>query len=200
MTSWKVYYTSKSNKLICNNESANMFKQAAMPNRNINETIGRLSADRGESILIYFSKISNSIQILHSITDLGNNNIHPLPKVIALNGTGETQATPVQIDLDSISNDISTRAPTTEKLLSIQTKEELITVEAPDTGFESFKHLPFILLPPFLWEPILSSTSKKPEELFLIMKNSIIEFDTINSRSDDKDEVAEACYHILHFF
>ena len=199
MTNWKTYYTSKSNKFICNNESAELFKQTAMPNRNTNETIGRLSADRGDSILIYFSKISNSIQILHSIIDLGNNNLHPLPKVIALNGTGENQASPVQIDLESLSTDISIRAPTVERLLAIQTKEDLITIEAPDTGFDSFKHLPFILLPPILWEATLSSTSKKPEDLFLVLKNSIIEYDSINSRSDDKDEVAESCYHILHF-
>ena len=124
MTSWKAYFSSKSEKLTCTNESADMFRQASIPNRNRNETIGRLSADRGDSILIYFSKISNSIQILHSITDLGNTNLHPLPKLIALNGIGNAHATPVQIDLESLTTDISIRAPTAERLITTQIKEE----------------------------------------------------------------------------
>ena len=200
MSNWKDYFVTKSNTLTCTNESAEMFKQAAMPTRSLNETIGRITADRGNSILIYFSKISNSIQILHSITNLGNNNLNPLQKVIALNGTNDNQATPIQIDIDSLSKDVSIRAPTAESLFEIQNKDDLMTIEAPDQGSDSFKHLPFILLPPFLWEPVLSSESRRPEDLFLKTKKTIQDFETKHSRTENMDEITESCHHVLHFF
>jgi hypothetical protein len=149
--------------------------------------------------LIYFSNISKSIQLLHSISDLGNNNINPESKLVALDGFSSNVAGPVQIDLDSLFNDVSVSAPKFEKLNSIKDEDELVTLEAPRTNPDKFKHLPFVLLPPILWDLFITSANKSLSALFLLLIPRLKEIEDSNKDKDEFDEVAENCIHIAQF-
>ena len=198
-TNWKNYFTNKSSTITCSNHSAELFKEVSTPNLDKNGVLSRLSRDNGDSILIYFSKISNSIQFLHSITDLGNNNINPEPKLVALDGFRSNVAVPVQLDLDSLFNDVSVHAPKFDRLKTIKEAEELLTLEAPRTNPAQFKHLPFVLLPPILWDLFISSEDKSASSLLLNLITTLKEIEENNIDNDTTDEVADHCIHIAHF-
>lgn len=117
---WKDYFINRSNAITCSNYSAGLYKEVSVPNADKNNVLSRLSSDKGDSILIYFSKISKSIQLLHSITDLGNNNIDPEPKLVALDGFKSSSAVPILINLDSLFHNIFVHAPNYDKLKSIK--------------------------------------------------------------------------------
>ena len=198
-TSWKNYFTTKGNNITCSNYSAELFEDASTPSIDKNSVLSRLSRDNGDSILIYFSKISKSIQLLHSITDLGNNNIDPDPKLVALDGFTSDSAVPVRIDLDSLFIDISVHAPKYDKLKAIKDAEELITLEAPRTNPSQFKHLPFVLLPPILWETFVSSKDRSAPELLLLLISKLKEIEDKNKDNDETNEVSNHCLHIATF-
>ena len=196
---WKDYFITKSNTINCTNYSAELFKEVSSPNNDKNGILSRLSSDKGDSILIYFSKISKSIQLLHSITDLGNNNIDPQPKLVALDGFKNNSAVPVQIDLDSLFTDISVHAPKFERLQAIKDADELITIEAPRTNPTKFKHLPFVLLPPFLWELFITNEDKSSSSLLLNLIPKLKEIEELYKDNEDSNQVADHCTHIAHF-
>ena len=196
---WMNYFKTKSNNIACSNYSAELFRDVSTPNLDKNGVLSRLSRDKGDSILIYFSNISKSIQLLHSISDLGNNNINPEPKLVALDGFSSDTAVPVQIDLDSLFNDVSVHVPKFEKLKTIKDAEELITLEAPRSNPDQFKHLPFVLLPPILWNLFTSSENKSASSLFLLLLPRLKEIEDNNKDNEESDEVAKHCIHIAHF-
>ena len=199
LNNWKDYFINKSNKITCSNYSAELFKEVSIPSPDRNGILSRLSSDKGNSILIYFSKISKSIQLLHSVSDLGNNNIDPESKLVALDGFKNDSAVPVQIDLDSLFVDISVHAPKFESLKSIKDADELITIEPPRTNPTQFKHLPFILLPPILWELFISNEDKSASALFMNLIPKLKEIEESNKDNEDTDEVADHCTHIAYF-
>ena len=196
---WKDYFITKSNSITCSNYSAELFKEVSSPNLDRNGILSRLSSNKGDSILIYFSKISKSIQLLHSITDLGNNNIDPESKLVALDGFKNDSAVPVQIDLDSLFVDISVHAPKFERLQAVKDSDELITIEPPRTNPTQFKHLPFVLLPPILWELFISNEDKSAPSLFMNLIPKLKEIEETNKDNENSDEVADHCTHIAYF-
>ena len=196
---WKDYFINKGTSITCSNYSAELFEDVSCPNLDKNSILSRLSSDKGDSILIYFSKISKSIHLLHSITDLGNNNIDPESKLVALDGFKNDTSVPVQIDLDSLFIDISVHAPKIERLITITERDELITIEPPRTNPTKFKHLPFVLLPPILWEVFISSEDKSAASLFMNLIPKLKEIEESNKNNEECNEVANHCAHIAIF-
>jgi hypothetical protein len=198
-TTWKDYFIGKGNKITNSNDSAELFKEVSIPSTDRNGILSRLSSDNGNSILIYFSKISKSIELLHSITDLGSNNIVPESKLVALIGLKTNKATPVQIDLDSLFDDVSVHTPRYDRFKTVTDADQLLTLEPPRTNPDQFKHLPFVLLPPILWEMFILSEDRSVAALFLKLIPKLKEIEENNKDNDETNEIASSCVHIAQF-
>ena len=94
--------------------------------------IKNITGDHGDSILLYYSSVSKSIQFLHNITDIGSKNWSRDPILVALNGLQREKAVPVIIKIDSIFEEINIKAPTFTRLSSIDDKDLLETTVTPE--------------------------------------------------------------------
>ena len=84
--SWKAYFIT----LAIENDKANTacsnYMKVSEIGKDKIETINRMTNDKGDSLLLYFSNISKTIRVIHSPSSLGNNNLNPETLVVALDG------------------------------------------------------------------------------------------------------------------
>ena len=88
--SWKEFFVElgKSSTLI--NEIALLLMSISSPivddNNEVQliETVSRLSCDKGDSILLAYSKSSESTVLYHNVCDLGNTNLIPDTKLVTM--------------------------------------------------------------------------------------------------------------------
>ena len=110
---WKDYFTTFSNMNIMANRHLGLFLDVSTPSRDCNLKIDQLSKDQGNSIMLYYASITNSIHFLRSLLNLGSTTWDPTPiLVVALSGFSSDKAYTILFDIDSLFNDISTNAPT----------------------------------------------------------------------------------------
>ncbi len=166
---------------------------------NTDQIISKLTSDNGDSVMIYFSKISKSFQILHNVTNLGNSNSYPESLVVALNGTNTKKASPVFIEVESLVSELEFNAPTNTKILSTGDDEAFENLEAPTSNAVKVKCHPFILLPPCLWEVVVSSKDRSPSNLFFEVKEEILNLKDDWKDFDDLKDLYKECYSILRF-
>jgi hypothetical protein len=199
-TSWLSYFD-EVNKLNINvNEHVESFFKAALPSPNRFETIHQLTKDKGNSIILYFCSSTKSIRFLHNISNIGSTTWNPDHILVALDSSSTNKASPVFIDIESIYNDISIEAPTFTRLSTISDTASLITAEAPQNNPQKFKHLPFILLPPFLWSHLLALRNKSPQNVFLETLSCIEKFIEDNKENNELQRVTKkACNNIITF-
>ena len=183
-TSWLEYYTAFSKNNIKTNANSEAFMDISLPKVHEADILKDISNDNGDSILLFFSKDLNEFHTLHSIEDLGSTNLNRKPLLVALDGFG-SNALPVIISTNSISKDISKHAPTFTRLSTISDEDNLSTLEAPTQNPQRFKHLQFILLPPFLWKDIIELDEKSPSKLFQKVSKSIEDF--VEHHKEDED-------------
>ena len=130
------------------NKHTELILDISSPSEDRFSKIKSLTGDQGDSILLYYSSVSKSIQFIHNITDIGSKNWSRDPILVALNGLNREKAIPVIIEIDSIFETITIDTPTFTRLSSIDDKDLFDTTEAPDSNAQRFIHLPFLLLPP----------------------------------------------------
>ena len=120
--SWKAYFTT----LAIENDKANTacsnYMKVSEIGKDKIETINRMTNDKGDSLLLYFSNISKTIRVIHSPSSLGNNNLHPETLVVALDGFDDS-AIPVIFDPETLLD-----APTLTRLLAVDTADDLTLV------------------------------------------------------------------------
>ena len=148
-SSWKEYLKNFSSSNKAFNEHIENYLKISIPSADRVSKIQNLSSDKGDSIIMYYSPVSKSMQFLHSVADIGSTNWHKDPILVALDGFKVAKANPVIFDMDSLFEEISCDAPLLNRLTSIATTEELDQTVPPTTNPETFNHLPFILLTPF---------------------------------------------------
>ena len=133
---------------------------------------------------MYYSTVSSSIKFLHNVSDIGSTNWSKQPVLVVLNGFNNPRAIPVIIKIDSLFDALETDTPTITRLSSITTQKLLNSTEAPDTHPQKFRHLPFILLPPFLWKTACDLKDRSPGSVFLALSKCIDK--CIEANEDDE--------------
>lgn len=94
-------------------------------NLSITECLQNLTQEK-DPVLIYPSKVSNKVNAIHNVLDLGSNRIHKQPNPFAVMGFG-TFATPVTFNPNELLSEcVSPRVPSTlETLLSLDNIQKL---------------------------------------------------------------------------
>ena len=92
------------------------FLEVSKPVENEEAFLSKLTSNNGDSILIYFSKISKSIHVLYNVCNIGNSNSHPSPLLVALSGLRSRQAFPLLVDRTISLLLLSTKTYTTRLL------------------------------------------------------------------------------------
>ena len=148
--------------------------------------INSLTSDKGDSILMYYSTVSSSIEFIHSISGIGSTNWSRQPVLVALNGFTSTRVILVIIKIESLFDVIKTDAPTLIQLLSIADQELFNLTVAPDLHSQQIHHLPFILLLQFLWKTasLCELKDRSPGSVFIAFSKCIDEF--IEANEDDE--------------
>ena len=196
--SWKAYFIT----LAIENDKANTacsnYMKVSEIGKDKIETINRMTNDKGDSLLLYFSNISKTIRVIHSPSSLGNNNLNPETLVVALDGFDDS-AIPVIFDPETLFQETSLDAPTLTRLLAVDTADDLTLVEAPTNNATKFESLPFVIIPPFLWETLISETDKSPENIFLATKRRMSTFEEDNKDDDKLKDATKECRFLLLF-
>ena len=79
-------------------------------------------------------------------------------------------------------------------------KEDFVGLSPPSTQATKFKAYPFIVIPPFLWSCVMSSTEKSPEALFIRMNKCIKDFVDENKEVDELKSISKTtCGNIYKF-
>jgi hypothetical protein len=191
--SWADYFICFNSENEQVTEHTNIILDASSPSDDQISKISSITSNKGDSIMMYYSSVSKSIQFLHNITNIGSTNWIRHPIIVALDGLNRSNAIPVMIEIE-----IDT--PHFTRLSSISEKDLLNSTEAPDTHPQQFHHLPFILLPPFLWETACNVMDKSADTIFLSFSKCIKEF--IEKHKDDdklKGITKRTCSNIYTF-
>ena len=199
ITSWSSYYTAFSNENVAANANSESFMEISLPKANTLDIVKEISNDNGDSILLFFSKDLEKFHLLHSISDLGSTNLRREPLLVALDGFG-SNAIPIIININSISKDISKHAPTFTRLSTITEVDNLSLLEAPSQNPQRFKHLQFILLPPFLWQATIELEDKSPSNLFQTILKSIDVFIEENKEDNELNIINKKTFNNLLTF
>ena len=199
LTSWLDYYTIFSKDNVKANANSEDFMDISLPKANPADIINDISNDKGDSVLLFFSKDLNEFHTLHSISNLGSTNLRREPLLVALDGFGP-KAFPVIISINSISKDISKHAPTFTRLSTVTEGNRLSTLEAPSQNPQRFKHLQFVLLPPFLWKEVIELKEKTPSNLFQTVSKSIENFIETNKDDEDLNKINKKTFNNLLTF
>ena len=82
------------------------------------------------------------------------------------------------------------------KLFSIK---DIDDTPIPTTGAKNFKHTPFILLPPFIGNIILSEDIGHPDQLLLTCNYLIEQFDIEHNEDPKYDKAIDHCQNIVTY-
>jgi hypothetical protein len=170
---WSDYFSSFNEENLEINQHIDSLLEISTPSDERNLKIQKLTSDRGDSILMYYSSVSRSIQFIHSVMDIGSTNWSRDPLLVALNGLTRPLAIPVIIEIESLFETETIDTPTFTRLSTISDRESFLALTAPDNHPHQFNHLPFILLPPFLWNIAGKLTDKSPASVFLAFSDAI---------------------------
>jgi hypothetical protein len=122
------------------------------------------------------------------------------PSLVALDGFQNKTASPLLIYLSSILEEIEIDTPITNRLTVITNKEDLSTTEVPENNPQKFKTLPFIMVPPFLWNLMANIQDKLPKNVFIESLKIIDSFIDDNKEDDKLKPISKnSCTRLLTF-
>ena len=84
--------------------------------RDLTEMASQLLCDRGDSILLFYSKKTRAMAITCSISNLGNSKLHPETNLVTLNGFSSKDTSPMSFDLDRLFQKFKNQIPTIEDI------------------------------------------------------------------------------------
>ena len=197
---WEDYLSKFNEDNLEINAHTQLLLDISTPSEDHISKIQNLVSNRGDSILMYYSSVSKSIQFLHNVTDIGSKNWSRDPILVALNGLTRSTAIPVIIEIDSLFEATTINAPNFTRLSTISDRDSFNALEAPENHPQQFNHLPFVLLPPFLWQTACKTTEKSPDSIFLSFSNCIDSFIELHKNNDELNNVTKrTCTSIYTF-
>ena len=197
--SWLHYYSSlHSNKL--SNRHLKALAEATLVSDTSNETsfIDALIQDT-DIVFLFVAPVTRQIKLLHSPHRLGGTRLCPISTLVALDGF-DRNTQPLIIDQPSLTTSFSIRTPAQATLRTLLSADSIAASSAPTSGRASFKHAPFLLLPPFLSTALITHETRSPTEIFLLCLNLIQQFDIDHDSDTTYTETAkDHCKHVLSF-
>ncbi len=134
--------------------------------------------------VILAANANRNVMILHSPKNFGGTRIQPENKVIGMISLG-TQATWINLSLNSALAYCNIVVPTINKLAACTTAKEVEDIPAPEeNGLVGFEGLAIFIPAPALRNAILASNTRNPFELIPLMTRTARAFD--NAHENDK--------------
>ena len=145
-------------------------------------------------IILLITPITRQIKLLHSPTIIGGTSLRADKTLVELDGFDRV-AQPVILDSTSLTTTISVKTPAATSLRQLTSTESLKSLTAPSNSQNTLKHMPFLILPPFI-----AQDQRIPANIFLLCLELIKQFD-INHEEDDTytTTASEAYKNILAF-
>ena len=175
--------------------------QATSVNDSTSDTsiIQNLTEDQ-DIIILFIAPVTQQVKLLHSPAKISRTRLHPESTLITLDGF-EQQANPIIFDKTSLTTTMSFCTPTPSIIRSLTSPDDLSSSSsAPSNGRTTFKHTPFIILPPFLANALINQDLRTPTDIFLLSSQQITQFDEDHDDDSSYNESAkEHCLHILSF-
>ena len=120
---WSDYYIKFAEENYLFNAHCEDVIDIAKPQGNNDDTILKLSRDQGNSILMFLSNASNSMQFIHSISNLGRSTFTKEDKLVAIDGFDEPSASfPLIIQTKSLVASQVVQVPSLDSLTAITDK------------------------------------------------------------------------------
>ena len=197
-TSWKEYF-----KTLDTNDTSNknidIFNNAtSITDDSTEDTMIKSLTEDIDVTILTVAPVTGKIKVLHSPKNLGGTRIKPGNKIVALDGFDVT-STPVILDTTCVTSKVELRTPAISRMRNYDTIENIQSSSSPTTGPINFKHMSFIILPPFISEHILELDTRDPAELLLICKNLITVQDQSNDNNPEPKKTIENCRNLITF-
>ena len=152
-----------------------------------------------EPNLIYLSiaPITEEIQIVHHLTEIGGNISVPKKMIVGLAGFGAS-ARSVRFDNDVFDDYEKVNIPTITNILKCTTSQSVRDLQSPKN--QNIAYLRSIIaIPPFLSLAAITSTSLKPEDLSVEFITAIKAYDTLHKDDKKFPKASLNCKRILQF-
>ena len=196
--SWKNYFqslpqTEEINKNIEALATATLLTDNSTPDA----TISSLTEDP-DSVIMIITPITSKIKLLHSISNLGGTRLRPRDKIVALDGF-DYSAVPVLLHTDDLSLELTIQTPSYNRMKEMSSEDDIMNPTTRN-GRTVFRHSSFVILPPFLFNPLISMDTREPVDMLIHCNRLITEFDS--AIKDDPNYVTTAddqCKHVISF-
>ena len=196
--SWKNYFqtlpqTNDLNKNILELSQATLLNDDCTPE----SMITSLTEDV-DSVIMIIAPITLKVKLLHSTSNLGGTRLRPTNKIVALDGF-DCSAIPVIIHTADLTQELSIQTPSYTRMKEMSTTEEVMNPSTRN-GRTNFRHSPFVILPPFLFNPLVQMDSRDPAELLIACNKLISTFDsTIKEDPSYTQSADDNCKHVISF-
>jgi hypothetical protein len=198
--SWSKYFNSINELNNHINEAMNKLLDVSIPSDDQISKLDQISKDKGDSMILFYCSATKSMKLIHSIVDIGRTTWFRDPLLVALDGFKNKTATPLLIDQSSILEVIEIDTPITNRLTVITNKDDLPTTKVPENNPQKFKTLPFIMVPPFLWDLMANIKDKSPKNVFIKALKTIDSFIDNNKEDDSLKQISKnSCTRLLTF-
>ena len=121
-------------------------------------------------------------------------------KVVAFDGFKES-AFPSIVSPESIIEVMDKQAPKDPELFNPASAEEALQLNIADSNSSLFSCHPYMVLPPFLWEPVLNLPSRHPATVFISFLNAMKDLGSKNEDSATLSTTAlkKSCTRLFQF-
>ena len=133
-------------------------------NPNSTDDLIRNLTEDCDAVMLAVAPVTNKIQVLHSMSNLGGTRSRPDNKLVALDGFGE-RSNAVLLGITSLQREISEKTPSLTSMQNLDTREDIMSSSVPRNSSTSFKNAAFILIPPFLANGIITQEDRDPATL-----------------------------------
>eukprot|EP00978_Attheya_sp_CCMP212_P014608 scaffold37341_cov51-Attheya_sp.AAC.4 len=168
---------------------------------NSNSDEDRLTAlvEDPETVIMSYVPPSDTIILLHHVTNLGGTRLNKDVSYVGLSGFGNF-ASPVLITETSLLGEFDISMLTSSRLQTLATPSQVSEATAPLNNGNRLEQSVRMILPPFLANLFMLQTNLSPEQLFIEALSAIQEFDVADSTMIRSIPVASSnCMPYLQF-
>ena len=101
-----------------------------------------------ETVVMAYVPPTKSILLLHHVTKLGGTRMTRETHYVGLSGFGRS-ASPVLLTENSLRVNVSTSTPTSTRLMTLTTADQLATTTPPNNNGSHLENRTYMILPPF---------------------------------------------------
>ena len=163
------------------------------------DSIQQILTEDIDVIILMITPITRQIKLLHSPTIIGGARLRAEKSLVVLDGFSRV-AQPVIIDATYLTTPISVKIPTATSLRQLTSTESIEPSTAPSNSRNTLKHVPFLILPPFIATALAAQDQRTPANVLLLCIELIKQFDADHEEDEAYTTTAgEACKNILSF-